>query len=113
MLTRKEYMARPYVDDKTAMKNHREYMSQFVDEYLIEAVVNRFGIKKLAECLPLDRHLNNIPLRQWDMMAYTVQMYSEDKRKLKEAGDFYSLSHGVSVTKEAARIAVEQYNVAR
>ena len=108
MITRKEYMARIYVDDKTSTKNYREYTSQFVDDYLINTVVKRFGIKRLTECLPLDRHLNNIPLKQWDMLAYTVQMYSEDKQRLKEAGDFYSLSHGVSVLKEAARIAVER-----
>jgi hypothetical protein len=99
-----------HVSGESTMDVYRKYMSQFVDDYLIDVVTRRFKVKVLAKKLEQDEHLNNIPLKQWDNMAYVVQSYAKDKQRLKEANDFYSLSHGVSVLKEAARIAVERHN---
>lgn len=92
MNTRKDYM-----DGKIS---HQDYYSQFVTTE-IEKIVLRFGKKKLADSLAQDENLNNIPLHAWDRLGLEIDR--SVFRKMKEAGDFDSLTGRVCILKAAAR----------
>lgn len=86
---------------------HREYWGQFVTSYIKAMVLTRFRLELLQRSLPLDHHLNNIPLAQWD----TLTGYPQSRlcqTALKEAGEGVSLSSGVCILKEAAKQIVEE-----
>lgn len=104
MLTRKEHMAREYVDDATAMARHREYYSQFVTPKVKQLVLRRIGRKELLRST--DPHLNDIELDRWDRLV--CQIDGAAVTLLHEAGDSLSLGAGVCMLKEAARQIIEE-----
>lgn len=104
MLTRKEHMAREYVDDATAMARHREYYSQFVTPKVKQLVLRRIGRKELLRST--DPHLNDIRLALWDRLV--CQIDGVAVTLLREAGDSLSLGTGVCMLKEAARQIIEE-----
>ena len=93
MITRKQYM------DKEA--THREYYGQFVTPKYAKAIAERIGVDRLIASK--DPHLNDIPLREWDLLWVPI----ETKSKLKECDDIWSNSALVCISKEAARQYIE------
>jgi hypothetical protein len=76
--------------------NRRAGVKLSLDHPMVQAAK-----KALAEG---DRHLNNIPLREWDWLASGAS-HSLNKA-LKELGDFYSVAGGVCAMKQAALDAI-------
>jgi len=89
MKTRKQYMNNEC--------SHAEYYGQFVDSSVIARVTSR--ISKKAIMASTDPHMNDIPLKEWD--AIPVSSHIADK--LKECGDYLTLSGSVCINKAAAR----------
>lgn len=87
MKTRKEYL-----DGEVT---HRDYYAQFVNAQTIAYVVQRIGGEAIDQST--DPHMNDIPLRMWDMLAPFLVV------RFRDAGDLDSLSGRVCVAKEAAR----------
>jgi hypothetical protein len=59
MFTRHEYMC-----DKVS---HRVYYSQFITEEMVEQVKNNIGIERIKNST--DQHLNDIPLKEWNVLS--------------------------------------------
>ena len=93
-MTRTEYLNAPREQAATA---HRAYYGQFVTPATIEMVVRAIGADRLRAST--DPHMDDIPLRMWDVLAPGLPGSSG----FKEAGDFYTLAGGVCLAKEAAR----------
>jgi hypothetical protein len=105
MANRQEYM-----ENKVT---HREYYGQYVTEDIKQMVVKRFSVEELKDALEYDEHLNNIPLRNWDILASIFTLYLNIFREqLKKNGDDYSLAGGVCILKEAAKQVVEENTTA-
>jgi hypothetical protein len=88
-----KYTRKDYTNGRCS---HKEYYSQFVNEQIKELIIkNLRGYKKSK-----DENLNDIPLREWDMLAGQL---SAVETKLSEAGDYLTLAGGVCILKEAYR----------
>lgn len=96
--------------------SHREYYTQFVNDKVIERVVNTIGVNLLLAST--DEHLNDIPMKKWDDLAGFAFRSSEMIRRpgnidpikyeqLKEAGDGVSAAGLVCIYKEAAKQIIE------
>lgn len=109
-MLRTEYPDRNNTTDDT-FGLHRSYYAQFVTPALQQAVVSRFGLAELDAALTADKHMNSIPLAQWDRMEPIVRSHCD--RAMRAAGDSASLANAVCVLKEAARQAVEDYRARR
>lgn len=94
MIQRKDYL-----DQKVT---HAEYYSQFVTEDIKRNVVRKFGKTILLNSYMTDRHLNNIPLKQWDTL--TVPFGTADK--LKQAGDYLTQAALHVIEEEIQRLAI-------
>jgi hypothetical protein len=95
MFTRKQYLDREC--------NHREYYAQFVTPGVKQRVLQRFGIDALKASE--EPSFNDLPLAVWDSLLVPVP--SEIASKLRECGDYATLSGCVCILKEAARQLVE------
>ena len=85
---------------------HRAYYRQFVTPALQQSVVANFGLPLLIDALAQDRNLNTIaPVQRWDGLVNAW----DASAALKARGDFWSLASGVCIAKEAALMAVEDY----
>jgi hypothetical protein len=105
LITRTEYM-------EDSERLHGEYFTQFVTDAMKRDILNFIGKEALLNST--DKHLNDIPLKQWDCLAGfsfrgsemilkpSVIPYGIDNL-LKEAGEDYSCSTGVCILKQAAR----------
>lgn len=93
MFTRNDYMENRCT--------HRQYYGQFVNEGTKQLVLTRIGKARLLESK--DEHMNDIPLGMWDRLVPRAP----GSGKFKEAGDYYTLSGGVCMLKEAARQIIE------
>lgn len=98
MFSRKDYLA--------GTVSFADYYEQFVTERIIQHVVSRFGLEKLAAAYKEDEHLNNIPLRQWDLLG--LPFGSGVSEKMKEAGDYLTQAGIVCILKRAAKMAIER-----
>jgi len=94
MKTRKQYL--------DSGCTHSEYWSQFVTEGHKTTVINRIGLDRLINSK--DKHLNDIPLKEWDRI--TAPFGTTDK--MKEAGDYLTLSGTVCIAKETARQIIRE-----
>lgn len=110
MFTHKDYM-----DKKVS---HREYFAQFVNREVIAAVKRKIGLPALLASK--DEHLNDIPLRKWDILAgaYYPSVHSAEpvyprssglvsSKTLQKAGEGISLGTLVCIYKEAAKQLIE------
>lgn len=97
--TRQQYMQDSQVNGTAA---HRKYFGQFVNSGTIARVVNAIGKDKILNST--DPHMNDIPLVLWDRL--TPQL--PGSAGFAKAGDYYTLSNGVCLAKEAARQWKEQ-----
>lgn len=93
--TRKDYL-----DGKCS---HQEYYRSIVAECGISLENDPIMSKVIASLKSGDQHLNNIPLRTWDVIA--LGQRARMATVLKSRGDWLTLAGGVCIMKEAARIA--------
>lgn len=96
--TRAEYMKDSQTDGTAA---HRRYFGQFVTPGTKYRVLSAIGLDRLKAST--DPHLNDIPLPLWDQL--TPQLPGSGQ--FVNAGDYYTLSNGVCLAKEAARQILE------
>lgn len=97
MITRKQYLF-----DGTA--SHAEYFRQFVNEPILKLVASTIGIDAIKNSK--DEHLNDIPLKKWDLIENSVRRLT-DSKLLKETGEGWSSCTSVCIAKQAARILME------
>lgn len=98
LFTRKQYL------DKEC--SHDQYYGQFVTQSTIDTVLSYFSKEKLTECYASDKNLNNIKLSVWDRMPLYAATY-----KMKDCGDYLTMSGHVSILKRAARMIIENANL--
>lgn len=91
MWTRKDYL------DKKC--SHKEYYDQFVNVEILSYIKAALGdrIRKST-----DPHFNDIPIGTWDCRVETIHLLVS-KDLIRETGQGWSLSSGVSIAKAAAR----------
>ena len=78
---------------------HREYYGQFVDDEIRNAVGSTIGMGRILAST--DKHLNDIPLAEWDRMCH--RFLRDTSNRMRDAGDFLSMAGWVCIAKEAAR----------
>ena len=93
MYTRQDYM--------TKKVSHAEYYGQFVTGHTKAFVANVIGLDRVKRST--DEHLNDIPLRIWDMYRVSSHM----QNMLKQANETCSLSTCVCIAKVYARQTLE------
>ena len=103
MITRQQYLQNTNL--------HNEYYGQFVTNDIRQMVLQRFGIKQLAEVHQEDEDLNNIPLVNWDGLGIYLLHDSPflNHNLIKETQQGYSNAGAVCILKEAARQLIIQY----
>lgn len=100
MYTRQDYLARKV--------SHEDYYTQFVTEGTRNHVGMFFTPEVLRKSLETDKHLNNIPLSEWDHIAESMPFDLKLFRQLDKGG--LSLADLVCIVKEAAQQVAEQPN---
>jgi len=70
MITRKEYMDKEYT--------HEEYYGQFVNDAIIKIVGDSIGVDRIKAST--DKHLNDIPLKEWDNLVPAMHSYARNTR---------------------------------
>lgn len=98
--------------------DHNEYYGSIVEKLGYERVKNcvPFEFDQIKKAIKSDKHLNNLPLKQWDFAAgFTVV---GDKVSINDFGirnlmrqnkiNCYSVAEGVCILKECARMMVER-----
>ena len=90
MISRQDYLA--------GKCTHREWYGQFVTRSIRYQVGGRIGIDRIKSST--DPAFNDIPLSEWDSFKGEAWGLTN---KLKEAGDYLTLSAYVCVAKEAAQ----------
>lgn len=98
LFTRKQYL-----DNECT---HDQYYGQFVTESTINTVLSYFSKEKLIEYYASDKKLNNIKLSVWDRMPLYAATY-----KMKDCGDYLTMSGHVCILKRAARMIIEGTNL--
>ena len=113
MITRAQYMA-------NSTELHDAYYRQFVSPAIKRIVSDAFDVALLKDRLSKDKHLNNIGLSHWDMLAgYTplrpgfgdkipMRGHLPFSNEHKALGADNSLATAVCVLKAAARMIVEE-----
>ena len=110
----KVYKTREWVlwsEDGTPLERHREYYGQFVTDSLKNVVKSRFNVEKLREAYKNgDIYFNDCTaMVQWDRLS-EIAKHSSGKLMTsvnhpdKKGVIYWSLSDGVCVMKEAARL---------
>lgn len=85
--------------------SHDEYYSQYCTTRMQSIVVQSLGKSRIVAALADDRHLNSIPLSEWDRLGRAINS-AELSKAFKEAGDFVTLAGLVCVAKQCAGMAV-------
>lgn len=93
MITRQDYL-----DGKATFEEYYGEIARECGNLYLPVSVN-----EIRECLKTDKHLNNIPLKWWDMAA-TAQKARIAPKVCKRTTGGCSLSDLVCVLKESARI---------
>jgi hypothetical protein len=99
--TRAQYMQDAKIDGPAA---HRRYYGQFVNNGTKYRVLSHIGLERLLRST--NPHFNDIPLHEWDKLVPQLP----GSGGFTKAGDYYTLSNGVCLAKEAARQIVENHN---
>lgn len=102
MITRADYM-------KDSANLHQVYYRQFrpaVDRH-VRALIADIGIDKVRKHYKDDHHLNNIPLKRWDLIA---ALSKNEIAKINEKlgnGRVWSICDGVCAAKACARDIID------
>lgn len=95
------YTRKDYLNGKCSLD---DYYSQMVTDGTKQMVTQRIGLKRLLAIT--DKHLNDIPLKEWDMLALPVSGHAATV--LKDAGDYPTLGGAVCIVKTAARMVIKE-----
>ncbi len=95
IITRHDYIHGNHAD-KFAI--HCAYYAQFITAAHL-ARLKRIGYTKIRESN--DPHFNDIPLTEWDRLSLPIP--HDSVTRMKECGDYPTLSGAVCILKEAAR----------
>lgn len=76
---------------------YNQYMRQFVTEEHKRLVLDRFGLDVIMTAYANDEHLNNIPLWQWDCLAWGHEPYGSQSERYRNAAKAVNVS-SVSIT---------------
>lgn len=97
------YTRRDYLYKKC---DHDQYYSQFVTDSIINLVERRIGLDTILDST--DEWFNDIPLKRWDELVFYIQplVNSEVIIKTQEG---WSISTGVCIAKQAAKMLREQH----
>lgn len=98
-MTRQEYLAAntaAFIAKEDTMVPHRAFFAQWVNDQTIRYVVASIGGDRIKAST--DPHMNDIPLREWDVLRPPLAAKTTD---FGLSG--FSLSDWVCVSKEAAR----------
>ena len=98
MITRADYM-------KDSENLHQVYYRQFrpaVDQY-VRNLIDDIGIDKVREAYKADRHLNNIPLPRWYIIAALAKHEIARINEKLGNGRVWSSCDGVCAAKACAR----------
>lgn len=107
-MNRQEYIQASSIDSATERSFiHHQYYMQFSNPALERLVLNTFGFNQLKKAYAIDRHFNNIPLKQWDSLL-SVFKQLVDMQKIKSSGEGMSLSTCVCTLKNIAQALVER-----
>lgn len=115
------YTRKDYLDGKIS---HREYYAQFVNEDVKARVSGVIGLTALLKST--NEHLNDIPMKKWDLLAGWVWgllgkqgaivqpetstgLLPVDYKLLKEAGEGASNATMVCIYKEAGKQMIEEH----
>lgn len=101
IFTRAEYLATA-ADHGACASAHRRYYAQFVNAHTIARVVESIGAAALRAST--DPHLNDVPMRRWDAIAYGLPVACS----FESRGDHATLGGMGCVAKEAARQWIEE-----
>jgi hypothetical protein len=77
---------------------HLEYYQQFFNQGFIARVVDRIGVDRIMKSN--DPNFNDIPLAYWDQISPPLGTFE----KMREAGDYLTLSGKVCISKQAAKL---------
>lgn len=78
--------------------NHQEYYLQFANA--VERMVNsQFSVDQLKKAYAKDKHLNSIPLSNWDLISKCCKNGIFDTNEKLGNGRLWSLSTGVCAAK--------------
>ena len=83
-------------DFMTGVCDFETYYGQMVTKRIVEAVVSIIGADRILKSK--DDHLNDIPLKEWDRVGYSIGIQCH-----WPAGDSCSMAGLVCVAKNAAR----------
>lgn len=87
---------------------YNQYYDQFVTERLKNAVSRNFTAAKLVKAYDRDEYFNNIPLDEWDKLAYYCE--SSDMRKMyASCGEYVTKAVAVCTLKQAAKHVVYEF----
>lgn len=108
MMTHKEYMrAGEGLEGLSRAiathKAHRAYYGQFLNEGLCNRIAKEIGQDRLRNSR--DWAFNDIPLRDWDRLAYLVSFLEP---QVREAGGTFPLSVITCLLKEGGRLWLER-----
>jgi hypothetical protein len=102
VITRSEYM-------KDSARLHQAFYGQFATMGLIRMIARRISVGSLIKSR--DQWLNDIPLREWDMLPCQDYISHDLWRQAREQEDktkfWWSMSDNTCVAKAAARIIIE------
>lgn len=102
MFTREQYMR----GDVT----HAAYYGQFVNRAVQGAVRRGIGIDALARSN--DPRFNDIPLRMWDVVSYSIRPLV-DRALLRDAGEQWTDAVAVCIAKQAGHEILIQHMAER
>ena len=92
----RKFTRQDYLDNQCS---HREYYAQFINQGVKNRVQQALGLENIQKST--DPYFNDIPLMCWDQAMIPVPGWIAIK--MKELGDYATLSSAVCIAKEAAK----------
>ena len=105
-MNHKQYIVSNSIPGQNTYGLHIMYFGQFVDDRVKRIVKKRIGIERIL--MSKDKHLNDIPLKEWDMLENSIKSICL-RRFTAISGQGMSLSDCVCIAKEAARQLKDSY----
>jgi hypothetical protein len=90
---------------------HRKYYGQFVTDSILSYIKVIIGERALLESK--DEHLNDIKIKLWDDMHYSIRNMVNQKKWVKATGTSgFSLSDTVCIAKTAGHLIIDSARLA-
>lgn len=98
MYTRRDYLYKRC--------DHDQYYSQFITDSILALVEQRIGLDNILDST--DEWFNDIQLTRWDELAFYIKSLV-NPQVLTEAEEGWSMSTGVCIGKQAAKMLREKH----